>query len=279
MRSVICALALLALPTSALADDFNILRGSQPTVHWGGVYAGAQAGYSSSGMNFSGGVNPLVADILRSSSLAADVAGWSVLGPLSTSTVNYGGFVGYNTEWDDVIIGFEANYNHVALKGASSSSLSRIFVDNTAAPPNTSYQYDMTVAGSSSIHLTDVTTLRVRTGWEAGCFLPYAFGGLAVGLADVAQIASVSGTRTATVTDPVTGATITGPAVPVNLPGPESNNRQGVFVYGFTAGLGLDVSLLSNVFARAEWEYVGFTPIDGTRVNINSVRGGLGVKF
>jgi outer membrane immunogenic protein len=285
MRSVICALALLALPTSAFAGDFDILRGTMPTIHWGGVYGGVQGGYSSSDMDFSGGVGPLVADVLRSSSLANDVSDWAVLGSISTARVNYGGFVGYNTEWEDVIIGFEANYNRLSLSGASSSSISRIFIDNTAAPPNTSYQYDMTVTGSSSIRLTDVATFRVRAGWEAGRFLPYAFGGLAVGRADVAQTASVSGTRTDLVQDPIIGPLCGGSPLPacsvsaVGGLGSQSNAQQGMFAYGFTAGIGMDVALLSNVFARAEWEYVGFAPIDGTHVAINSARVGAGIKF
>ena len=279
MHSVVYALALLALPTSAFAGDFDILRGTVPTYHWGGFYGGVQGGYSSSDMDFSGGVGPLVADVLRSSSLANDVSDWAVLGTLSANKVNYGGFVGYNTEWEDVIIGFEANYNRPSLSGASSSSISRIFIDNTAAPPNTSYQYAMTVTGSSSLHMTDVATFRVRAGWEAGRFLPYAFGGLAIGRADVAQTASVSGTRTATVTNPVDGSTTTGAPVAVDLPGPQTNAQQGMFTYGFAAGVGMDVALLPNVFARAEWEYVGFAPIDGTKANINSIRGGAGIKF
>jgi outer membrane immunogenic protein len=279
MRSVICALALLAVPTSAMAGDFDILRGSEPTVHWGGIYGGVQAGYSSANMDFSGGVGPLVADAVRSSSLADDLTGWEVLGAMSTNSVNYGGFVGYNSEWEDVILGFEVNYNRPSLMGDSSSSISRIFVDNTAAPPNTTYQYDMTVSGSSSVHLTDVATFRARAGWEAGRFLPYIFGGLALGRADVLQVADVSGTRTAIVTDPVSGTTTTNSPTTVNLPGPQTNSQQGMFAYGFTAGIGADVALLQNVFARAEWEYVGFAPIDGTKLTINTVRGGVGVKF
>jgi outer membrane immunogenic protein len=279
LRGVIGVLIALTLPTSAFAGDFDILRGSEPTVHWGGVYGGVQGGYSSAVMNFSNGVGPLVADVLRSSSLAADVSDWAVLGSISTVRENYGGFVGYNTEWDNVIVGLEVNYNRFSLTGATSSSVTRIFTDNTAAPPNTTYQYQMTVAGSSSLHLTDVATFRVRTGWEAGQFLPYAFAGLALGRADVAQTASVSGTRTDTVTNPVDGTTTTGAPGAVDLPGPQSNAQQGMFAYGFAAGVGVDVALLQNVFARAEWEYVGFSPIDGTVLSINSIRGGVGVKF
>jgi len=42
---------------------------------------------------------------------------------------------------------------------------------------------------------------------------------------------------------------------------------------------GLDVALTRNVFLRAEYEYVQFAPIANLVVDVNSVRGGLGVKF
>ena len=52
-----------------------------------------------------------------------------------------------------------------------------------------------------------------------------------------------------------------------------------MFAYGLAAGLGVDFALLQNVFVRAEWEYVGFSPIDGTHVAINTARVGAGIKF
>ncbi len=44
-------------------------------------------------------------------------------------------------------------------------------------------------------------------------------------------------------------------------------------------GLGVEVSILPNMFLRAEWEYVQFAPIHDIQVNINSARVGLGLKF
>ena len=48
-------------------------------------------------------------------------------------------------------------------------------------------------------------------------------------------------------------------------------------VYGYTAGLGVDVNIVGGLFARAEWEYVRFTTSVDT--NINTVRAGLGYRF
>ena len=44
-------------------------------------------------------------------------------------------------------------------------------------------------------------------------------------------------------------------------------------------GLGVDVSILPNMFLRAEWEYVQFAPIHDIQVNINSARVGLGCEI
>jgi len=48
-------------------------------------------------------------------------------------------------------------------------------------------------------------------------------------------------------------------------------------IYGYTAGLGIDINLIGGLFMRAEWEYVRFTAAVDT--NINTVRAGLGYKF
>jgi opacity protein-like surface antigen len=48
-------------------------------------------------------------------------------------------------------------------------------------------------------------------------------------------------------------------------------------IYGYSAGLGVDMMLYHGLFARAEWEYVRFTTSVDT--SINTVRLGLGYKF
>jgi opacity protein-like surface antigen len=48
-------------------------------------------------------------------------------------------------------------------------------------------------------------------------------------------------------------------------------------VYGYTAGLGIDINLMAGLFVRAEWEYVRFT--QQVDANINTMRLGLGYKF
>jgi opacity protein-like surface antigen len=48
-------------------------------------------------------------------------------------------------------------------------------------------------------------------------------------------------------------------------------------IYGYSAGVGIDINLIGGLFMRAEWEYLRFTAqVDTT---INTVRAGLGYKF
>jgi outer membrane immunogenic protein len=48
-------------------------------------------------------------------------------------------------------------------------------------------------------------------------------------------------------------------------------------VYGYSAGLGVDINLIAGLFMRAEWEYIRFT--NSVDTSINTGRVGLGYKF
>src|SRR4051812_46278183 len=116
MRWVIGALVTAVLAQNAHAGDF--LRGSQAVgpamfTRWSGFYAGGQIGYSSSSGDFSQSTQSLLAYSLRESALETNAipSSWKVLGSVATAAAqNYGGFIGYNTQWQDLIIGAEINY-------------------------------------------------------------------------------------------------------------------------------------------------------------------------
>ena len=282
MRVVVVWLAVLGFVETAVAADLGpYLRGPQyeepvPAYRWSGVYGGGQIGYSVAGVDFTGGVSSLVAHILRVTAIEQDqhISGWPVLGKRNPSGVSFGGFVGYNWQWEDAVTGIELNYNRTSLSGLSSDSLERLFMDDTNAPPKHHFQYDVTVQGSASAHITDFGTFRLRGGWAAGRFLPYAFVAVAVGRADVARSATVQ----STITDfPEQG---TAPLPPSTFgPVTETDGRTGAFAYGGAAGVGLDAALLPNVFLRGEWEYVQFAPLKGDHIHISTVRTALGLKF
>jgi opacity protein-like surface antigen len=137
--------------------------------------------------------------------------------------------------------------------------------------------YLVNITGSGSVANLDYATLRARGGWAVGNFLPYVFGGAALGHADVTVTGLLSGQQN----PPSNG----GACLATNSPSctlfsfPISGGKSGEWIWGFTVGAGLDVLLTQNIFLRAEYEYVQFTPVAGVIINDNSVRGGLGVKF
>ena len=125
-------------------------------------------------------------------------------------------------------------------------------------------------------------TARLRGGWTVDNFMPYGFIGLAVGLADVSRSTTLAGSTKTTTSPPrhrriIPGVPVTGPLV---LPrDPQSQVQTDVFAYGFAAGLGVEVALMQNLFARAEWEFVEFPNISDIRVQANSARVAVGLKF
>jgi outer membrane immunogenic protein len=281
MRWGVAAVFGLTLATPAFAADLDILRGSIPTYNWGGFYGGVQAGYSSAEINSSQSASADIAFLLRDTAIEQDqdISAWTVLGNRTPTATNYGGFIGYNSVWEDVILGGEINYSHGSLFAISTDSISRSFVDSTNLPAGHNYFYNVTVAAQSSIRITDIATFRGRAGWQAGIFLPYGFVGVAVGRADVANSGTVSYTaidEPDLQTPPTPQLT---PLAPLSFDGTQTNGQNGAFMYGFTTGLGLDVALMSNVFVRGEVEYIYFAPVDGTQVSLWTGRVGAAYKF
>lgn len=273
-------IAAVLAASDARAQD--MLRGSvgyevaNPVyMRWGGVYGGGQIGYSFEGAQFGNAGQSMVNYMLRNSTIQDNVSNWTTLPDKNTNGSSFGGFIGYNYQWDDVIVGVEANYSRTNFNTlAATDSLSRSFIDNGGALPDHTLEYNMTVATSSSVQITDIATFRVRGGWVNGAALPYAFAGLAVGRANVTTTATVSGTVTDTdnngVLAPVTNNIVLGP---------QTDSRNGMFVYGWTAGVGMDWAITSNFFLRAEWEWVSFSNVDDLSVHFNSARVAAGFKF
>ena len=282
VRWIICAVVVLAFAPSAFAEDF-VLRGSAPTYRWSGPYGGGQIGYTSSVMNFSTAVGPDIAYILRDTSIETDqqISQWNLLGSRNPVSNSYGAFLGYNYEWQNIILGVELNYNHFSLTAQSSGSLDRTFTDSGNLPTGHHLFYNMNVSGYSALHMTDEATFRTRIGWEAGHFLPYFFAGLAVGRVYTSTAATLSYTAVDypdseepplvplyTTADPLTY-------------GPVSNamSQSGQFDFGFATGLGIDFAVTEHLFVRGEFEYIFFAPVNGTQVSLSTARVGAGFKF
>ena len=204
----------------------------------------------------------------------------------STGSRSFGGFIGYNFQWDDVVLGAELNYNRMSLGTGAQDTVGPIIIPGAPLANGSAVQYAVTETSSASVAIHDIVTARARAGWTYDRFMPYGFAGLAVGRADVARFASVTGTKSTTtqpIFDPVTGALLVPPITTTGvliLPrNPQSQSQGGLIAYGFTAGLGVEVALMQNLFVRAEWEFIEFPNIADFRVSVNSARVGVGLKF
>jgi opacity protein-like surface antigen len=274
MRRLLLVAAMFGAVQGAQAadlPDLPILRGavseglSTSRVNWQGYYIGAQAGVGTSDMNFGGSTRNIAAQLLSGTAMeaAGQVSSWPLLGKTSQRGQGWGGFVGYNSQWDDVVIGVEMSYMHGKFGGTQTDSMGRFFVDSLG------YTDDVTYKATGTMSISDIGTFRARAGYAVGQFLPYMFGGFALGQANIVRTARIFGTEDNAAAAP--GFTH------VNFDVSATNGQYSHLIYGYTAGLGLDVNLVGGLFLRAEWEYVRFT--SSTDTNLNTVRAGLGYKF
>jgi outer membrane immunogenic protein len=276
MRGVVVVAAMMmgAVTVAQAADmpDLPILRGSftdgltTSRVNWEGYYLGGQGGYGSSDENFSGSSTNLLATLLANNVVQEmGVSQWNLgFSKQSSRTSAFGAFTGYNWQWDDAVLGLEASYMHGNFGGSSIASKELV----SGAPLSDTFYHDVAVTSTAVINITDMATFRGRAAYAFDCFLPYAFGGFALGNASVVG-------HTATVHDAVSAAPL-GPFTPLATLS-ASDVVHNHLIYGYTAGLGVDINLIGGLFARAEYEYVRFTTSVDT--SINTVRAGLGYKF
>ena len=277
MRSVlIFSLAMLGLTQNALAadpaeDDTPFLRGSEvyeppaPKLYtrWSGFYAGAFGEYGSGNLDFSKATQSLAAYGLRGLALETEqnVSNFEILDKKHTGSAGFGGFAGYNWQWEDVIIGLELSYSQNSFSAvATSFPIARAL----SAGGN---GYNIAVDGSGSMNIDEYAELRGRVGYAWGNVLPYLTVGLAVGHGDFTRSWTITGTE-----NPGTSN-----AVPFTFTNSEA--KSNVFMFGWSIGAGVDVALTKNIFVRGDVDYIQFVPISGIEASIVTGRVGAGVKF
>jgi outer membrane immunogenic protein len=272
MRRFLLTAVTAMMATGAQAADMpDFLRGSfvpsapAPSVNWQGFYVGGQGGIGESDMNFTGATQSVAAKLLANTTIedSGGVSSWPVGGKVSVRGSGWGGFAGYNSQWDDVVLGVELSYMHGNFGGSQTDSMSRFFTDSAGYTDNVTYQ------STATMSISDMGTIRARAGYAWGSFLPYVFGGVALGQADIVRTATIFGNQ----------VNASAPVGFQNVPFLESatEGQYSHLIYGYSAGLGVDIMLASCLFMRAEWEYVRFTSAIDT--NVNTVRLGLGYKF
>jgi outer membrane immunogenic protein len=272
MRRFLLAVVMSGTAAGAQAADMpDFLRGSllpsgpSPTVNWQGFYVGGQGAVGESDMNFSNATQSVAANLLADTAIEASgqVSSWPVGGKVSTRGTGFGGFVGYNSQWDSVVLGLEFNYLHGKFGGSQTDSRGLSFVDSLGYTDSVNYQ------ATSTIAISDMGTFRARAGYAIGSFLPYMFGGVALGQADIVRTVNISGVAENVNAAP--GFTV----IPISYNA--SVGQYSHLIYGYSGGVGVDMMLMSCLFLRAEWEYVRFTSAIDT--DVNTFRVGLGYKF
>jgi outer membrane immunogenic protein len=274
MRCLLAAVGLIGLLPSAFAADYSppALRGSDTFLpaypiypRWDGFYAGGQLSYSSSTSDFSGTSQPLVAFSLRNTTILAQMQPdqWQVLGSRSTGAAGFGGFMGYNWQWDNAVIGLELNYTHTSLNaGAPSTPLARrMTVDGLIT--------DVDLDSSGSLRINDFATTRARFGWAIDHFMPYVTIGMAFGRADMA----LATTALVTQSDPNTKLVV-GQFVFSDV-----RSKTGAYLYGYSVGGGLEVALTRNIFARGDYEFIDFQRLWQIATTMHNLRLGVGARF
>jgi outer membrane immunogenic protein len=291
MRRFLLAAVILGVACGAQAADMpDFLRGSisapAPTRNWDGWYVGGQVSYSAVASDFSKSVVGLTNFIFRDSVLQQPTSQFGLLAKTTTQGTGFGGFVGRNYQLDDLVFGVEANYNYfdrLTTSTSASNSLEIVNPPGQTNPPGVTSTYGVTLTGRAAAQVKDAITFRGRAGWATGNFLPYVFGGVAVGRMDVSRSVTSTVTRRDDVTTTdffgVTTTTI-GPTLPVPAQSQSLiEQKTNAFTAGWTAGLGMEYMLWSNVFMRGEWEYVKFLAVKNTVVQANNLRASIGYKF
>jgi opacity protein-like surface antigen len=247
---------------TVLAADYPLPQAYQPssepvdTFNWGGLYGGIHVGYA--GTETSG----LSAFDSSARAIASSAVGQSgFYGPISFDTAKYssdngtfGGFVGANWVWDDVILGLEADYITFWDKNQG------IGTENFNVSSLPGYG-NVVRQGTQASSVNNVGLLKIRAGYAMGRFLPFATIGLAVAQGTVANYYGSNVVATGTPAVPFVGA-----------------RKQG-WLTGGTAGVGLDVALTDNVFVRAEYNYIGFADFNGTSVTMHNIQAGIAFKY
>jgi opacity protein-like surface antigen len=277
MRLLVRGLLLAGVASPAFAADIDNswLRGSSsfpadppPFARWNGLYGGGQVGADFHGIDFRQVVGTSITTIqgLDANFSAIPLSSFPHLSNTDSKGISYGGFTGYNYQIDDVVLGFELNFNRATLNGTMSDRQSHNYIVNAN---NSTYVATFNVITSASATAAEYGTVRARGGWAYGCFLPYVFAGFSLGQVNTATSVNINYTSTL----------ISGPGPLIGGNWTQSNVNHGKWLAGFDAGLGIDYAVTQNIFVRGEAEYLQLADQNDIRTSVVSVRAGAGLKF
>ena len=251
------------------------------------MYLGGHGGYTSAALGYKNTLQSLIHSVSHDTTGEANFGASTLLSPMSkrVGSSSFGAFAGYNFQFDNVILGFEADYTNFGALGVSTDALGR-------SKTTGSIFETVELTGASVTRVNDYGTVRGRVGYAFDNLMPFVTGGFAIGRARVADTATykdygynitaynatLTGTKTAITPF---GYTNLSESVPTDgIPDVTVLNRTKTkVVAGGTIGAGLEYAITSNIILRGEYQYVLLNDFDGHKVNLNTVRGGAAVKF
>lgn len=286
MRRFVLAAMMIGLAHGALAadmPDLPVLRGfvndtpRATRIIWQGIYVGGQGSFSQTESNLTNVNNSVISAFAGNYGPVYAAGGFAMpffpaLGRAQIHAPNFGGFVGYNAQWDDAVISLEGNYNRTGITTTFAGA--PLFAKVTPTSGNGGYLYQHVTTSTASLTINDLGTFRVRGGWATGCFMPYAFAGFALGDVDLSRTVTGQVIRSPLSIDPNTRDPNAVPGLPLMT---QTANFSNHLTYGFAMGAGTEVMLFGGMFARAEYEFVRL--VSPVETNISTVRAGLGYKF
>jgi outer membrane immunogenic protein len=232
---------------------------------WAGFYGGAYFSAVSGQFDHTAFASPLAHAALPNSNIEDLLRKTISLKTTNKMAFGIGGFVGINYLWDDVVMGFEADYTRSSLSGTATSGPYGLFRDEGTE------RWGVSSTTTTRGRVADWGTLRGRIGYASGLFMPYVTAGVALGNIDGRATTSGSWTNTSLLTPPA-HATQSG-----SFEG--TVGRRGVS-YGAAMGAGIDMQLVPGTFLRTEYQHIQFAG-GGKRpdISINTARVGGGMKF
>ncbi len=260
-KILLAAAATMAIAAPAFAADLPARTYSKapvmvnPIYDWTGFYVGANAGgaWENSQTNYSYTTFPASAppgfeDAFGtgpggvSSAIAAGFIPGS-LGKKNVGVFTAGGQFGYNAQFNQFVVGFEADLNWL-----NDSKKTTLFI----ASPNVA---PLTNVASSTAGLEWLGTVRGRFGFAADRALFYVTGGLAYGEAKASSAAAISDTIN---TDLYAGSL--------------SKVRTG-----YTVGGGLEYAITNNISLKGEYLYYNLGSASYAVAPANSFATGEGI--
>ncbi|MHB2167931.1 outer membrane protein [Alsobacter sp. R-9] len=220
--------------------------GAAAEFNWGGLYGGIHGGYATGTIEFS--QYGLSTAATRAGNAVGGVALISGLPDATDEAPFFGGYVGMNWLWDDVVLGVEASYT--TFNGGFKAYG---YADPSATVPQAYQRFSF----------QDYAVLGVRAGFPIGRFMPYAGLGFAFGRGSDSTYVLAQN-----------GGTL----------GWGGQYKNG-WLWGGAASLGLEYALLDNVILRTEYQWVGFTNFNGTSSQdgatptLQTIKAGLAIKY